>query len=92
MYTSVYLWLHGPQIRWAKIYLLSDDVRVRKQECSSAQLNLLQVGMGNVPYVPDTFHQEGKEFLEYCFEIDPARRGKADELIGHNFIKVTSSD
>ena len=48
--------------------------------------------MGNVPYVPDTFHQEGKEFLEYCFEIDPARRGKADELIGHNFIKVTSSD
>ena len=46
--------------------------------------------MGNIPSYPDSFHQEGKDFLSHCFEVEPSERKSANELRGHTFLKVLS--
>ncbi|CAH8356533.1 unnamed protein product [Eruca vesicaria subsp. sativa] len=38
-----------------------------------------------VPYVPDTFSEEEKNFLSKCFKKDPARRWTVDSLMNHPF-------
>ena len=49
----------------------------------------LQVGMGQSPDVPDHLSEEGKDFLGTCFVQNPQERATAQDLLSHNFIKVT---
>lgn len=48
--------------------------------------------MGESPEVPDTFSEEGKDFVSHCFEHDTELRWSATELLQHNFCKVASQD
>lgn len=50
---------------------------------------MFKVGMGETPEVPDSLSQEGHEFLENCFQHDPRERWTANELLQHNFCKVS---
>lgn len=49
---------------------------------------MFKVGMGESPDPPDDMIDEGLDFLEGCFQHDPAKRATAVELLGHNFVKV----
>lgn len=44
--------------------------------------------MGESPETPDTLSEEGKEFVQHCFEHDTEQRWLAAELLQHNFCKV----
>ena len=51
---------------------------------------MFKVGMGQSPGVPDHLSEEGKNFLECCFVHNPEERASADDLLSHNFTKVSS--
>lgn len=50
---------------------------------------MFKVGMGQSPKVPDHLSEEGKNFLECCFVHNPEDRALADDLLSHNFTKVS---
>ena len=48
-----------------------------------------QVGMGQSPEVPDHLSEEGRNFLSSCFVHSPEERAAAQDLLSHNFTKVS---
>uniref|UniRef100_A0A0A8ZD25 Protein kinase domain-containing protein n=1 Tax=Arundo donax TaxID=35708 RepID=A0A0A8ZD25_ARUDO len=40
-----------------------------------------------IPDIPDTLSEEGKDFLKQCLKYDPASRPTADKLREHPFVK-----
>lgn len=50
---------------------------------------MFKVGMGETPEVPDSLSQEGHDFLKNCLQHDPKTRQTANELLLHNFCKVS---
>ncbi|XP_067947901.1 mitogen-activated protein kinase kinase kinase 4-like isoform X2 [Watersipora subatra] len=49
---------------------------------------MFKVGMGNIPTIPENFHQEGIDFLSRCFQVEPSDRSTASELRGDTFLKI----
>ena len=45
--------------------------------------------MGQSPQIPDLLSDEGKDFLGKCFVHLPEDRASAQDLLSHNFTKVT---
>ena len=60
-----------------------------EESTSIADNSFLQVGMGQSPEVPEHLSEEGKDFLGTCFVQNPQERATAQDLLSHNFIKVT---
>ena len=49
---------------------------------------MYRVGEGAQPTIPEFLSEEGKDFLELCFDCDPHERQTASELMDHAFVKV----
>ena len=45
--------------------------------------------MGQSPGVPEHLSEEGKNFLDSCFVHNPEERASAQDLLSHNFTKVS---
>ncbi|KAK3098006.1 hypothetical protein FSP39_015240 [Pinctada imbricata] len=54
---------------------------------NNAQI-MFKVGMGGRPPTPEHLSEEGKDFMEHCFEFDSSLRWTASQLMDHSFVKV----
>lgn len=56
--------------------------------CSNLAGLLLTIGVGDeVPVVPESLSEEGKDFLGKCFIKNPNQRWTAEMLLGHPFVR-----
>ncbi|KAI3452012.1 hypothetical protein Pfo_008677 [Paulownia fortunei] len=55
--------------------------------CSDVAGLLMRIGVGQeVPEIPGTLSEEGKDFLGKCFVKDPSQRWTAEMLLNHPFV------
>ncbi|UYV80860.1 MAP3K4 [Cordylochernes scorpioides] len=58
-------------------------------ELESSYQIMFRVGMGEAPTAPHSLSEEGQDFLDHCFEIDPSARWTSGHLLDHPFTKVS---
>ncbi|XP_023209665.1 mitogen-activated protein kinase kinase kinase 4-like [Centruroides sculpturatus] len=53
---------------------------------------MFRVGMGEIPNIPESLSDEGRDFLNHCLQHDPHQRWTASMLLDHPFTKVIEDD
>lgn len=79
----------APADIWALGCVLSEMVSGSPAwSCSDVAALLMRIGVGEeVPVIPGSLSEEGKDFLRRCFVKNPSQRWTAEMLLDHPFVR-----